>query len=98
MNITMSKSNRIFSYSSKLSYERVKPFISLRGITKRFPGVVALDNVSLDIYRGEILALLGENGAGKSTLVRIMYGIYTPDRGEIIINGEKPVFIVQDML
>lgn len=89
MNSTTSKSNRIFSNLPKLPYERVKPFISLRGITKRFPGVVALDNISLDIYRGEILALLGENGAGKSTLVKIMYGIYTPDKGEIIINGEK---------
>ncbi len=89
LNLATSKNNRIFSNLSKLSYERVKPFISLKGITKRFPGVVALDNVSLDIYRGEILALLGENGAGKSTLVKIMYGIYTPDKGEIIIDGKK---------
>ncbi len=82
------KDNRVFSNTSKLLHEK-KPFISLKGITKRFPGVVALDNVSLDVYSGEVLALLGENGAGKSTLVKIMYGIYTPDEGEIIINGER---------
>jgi len=63
-----------------------KPIVSLRGITKRFPGVIALDHIDLDIYPGTVHALLGENGAGKSTLVKILYGIYTPDEGEIIIN------------
>ena len=81
-------SNKVFSNISKFSRE-VKPLVSLRGITKKFPGVIALDNVSLDIYPGEILALLGENGAGKSTLVKILYGLYTPDKGEVIVYGEK---------
>jgi ABC-type uncharacterized transport system ATPase subunit len=64
-----------------------KPIIQLRNITKRFPGVIALDHINLDIYPGEVHALLGENGAGKSTLVKVLYGIYTPDEGEIIVNG-----------
>jgi ABC-type uncharacterized transport system ATPase subunit len=69
-----------------------KPIIQLRNITKRFPGVIALDHINLDIYPGEVHALLGENGAGKSTLVKVLYGIYTPDEGEIIVNG-APVTI-----
>jgi general nucleoside transport system ATP-binding protein len=62
--------------------------LDMRGITKRFPGVLANDNISLDLRRGEIHALLGENGAGKSTLMNILYGLYQPDSGEIKLNGE----------
>ncbi len=62
--------------------------LELRGITKRFPGVVANDNVNLRVKKGEILALLGENGAGKSTLMNILYGLYSADEGEILINDE----------
>ncbi|MEM2005559.1 MAG: ATP-binding cassette domain-containing protein [Zestosphaera sp.] len=65
------------------------PLISVRGLWKNFPGVVSLKNVNLDILAGEIHALLGENGAGKSTLVKILYGIYVPDRGDIMVNGER---------
>jgi len=66
--------------------------LSLKNISKSFPGVKALDNVSIDIKRGTVHALCGENGAGKSTLMKILSGIYTKDKGEILIN-ETPVTI-----
>ena len=61
--------------------------LELRGITKQFPGVLANDNVNLKVEAGEILALLGENGAGKTTLMNIVYGLYTPTSGEVIVDG-----------
>src|SRR5262245_31966463 len=64
-----------------------RPAISLRGITKRFPGVVANDDVSLDFFPGEIHVLLGENGAGKSTLIGMLAGMQQPDAGEISVGG-----------
>jgi general nucleoside transport system ATP-binding protein len=64
--------------------------LELRGITKRFPGVLANDDVNLDLRAGEVHALLGENGAGKSTLMNILYGLYTPDEGQVILRG-KPI-------
>jgi simple sugar transport system ATP-binding protein len=68
------------------------PVLELRGITKQFPGVLANDHVDFDLRRGEVHALLGENGAGKSTLMSILYGLYTADSGEILLNG-KPISI-----
>jgi simple sugar transport system ATP-binding protein len=65
------------------------PVLELRGITKAFPGVLANDHIDLRLEEGEILALLGENGAGKTTLMNILYGLYTPDEGEIYIRGSK---------
>jgi ABC-type uncharacterized transport system ATPase subunit len=66
--------------------------LELRGITKQFPGVLANDHIDLTLEQGEIHALLGENGAGKTTLMNILYGLYQPDEGEVIVKG-KPVKI-----
>lgn len=65
------------------------PLLQMRDITKRFPGVLANDHVSLELYPGEVLALLGENGAGKSTLMNVLVGLYRPDEGEIVVRGRK---------
>jgi ABC-type sugar transport system ATPase subunit len=68
--------------------------LRLRAITKRFPGVTALDRVDLDLHRGEVHALVGENGAGKSTLIKILSGIYTADQGDFIV-GESAVVVTR---
>ena len=68
------------------------PVLELKDITKQFPGVLANDHISLTLEQGEIHALLGENGAGKTTLMNILYGLYQPDEGEIIVRGTPQKF------
>ena len=66
--------------------------VELKNVTKRFPGVVALKNMSIGIRPGEIHGLIGENGAGKSTLIKVLTGVHNPEEGEIFVDGEKKVF------
>ena len=63
--------------------------LKMKNITKIFPGVIALDDVSIDLYKGEVLGILGENGAGKSTLIKILAGNYIKDSGRIYIDGKE---------
>ena len=63
--------------------------IEMLNIRKEFPGIVANDNITLQLKKGEIHALLGENGAGKSTLMNVLFGLYQPERGEIKVNGKQ---------
>ena len=71
-----------------MSNSRV-PILEMRGITKRFPGVLALDHVDLTVYPGQVLALVGENGAGKSTLMKVLSGVHQMDEGEILMEGKS---------
>jgi general nucleoside transport system ATP-binding protein len=76
------------SVTAPVSDPVTAPALEMRGISKRYPGVVANDGIDLDVRPGEIHALLGENGAGKSTLMNILYGLATPDSGEILLDGQ----------
>ena len=66
-----------------------KPILQMQNITKTFPGVKALDSVTIEVFEGEVIALAGENGAGKSTLMKILGGVYQPDGGQIFVNGNS---------
>lgn len=74
----------------------MQPVLSLRGISKSFPGVKALQGVQLDLYPGQVTALVGENGAGKSTIVKVLTGIYQPDEGTIAVDGTPTRFSTPD--
>ena len=67
----------------------METIVEMKGITKRFPGIIANDKVDLELRKGEILALLGENGAGKSTLMSVLFGFYHQEEGDIFVRGEK---------
>ncbi|MEE8885678.1 MAG: sugar ABC transporter ATP-binding protein [Eubacteriales bacterium] len=67
----------------------MEPIVQMKNITKRFPGVTALDNINFDVRPGEVHVLLGENGAGKSTLMKVLSGVYRPDEGKIFLNGKE---------
>jgi len=69
-----------------------EPLLSIRGLTKIFGGLVAVDNVSLDVRRGEVVGLLGDNGAGKSTLIKCVSGVYHPEEGAIVFDGKPAEF------
>src|SRR5260221_9771718 len=70
----------------------LQPILQVRDLYKHFGGLVAVDHVSLDIYPGEVVGLLGDNGAGKSTLIKMISGVYKPDGGQLLLNGEVVSF------
>ena len=76
-----------------MAVTQIQPLLEMRGINKQFGPVIANDNINFSLRRGEIHALLGENGAGKTTLMRILYGLYKADSGEILID-EKSANII----
>ena len=93
LRIWENRSNTKNSTSQRFMMDKlIEVAVAMKGITKQFPGVVALDRVSLQVRRGEVHAICGENGAGKSTLMKILSGVYQPDAGELEIAGRSVQF------
>ena len=87
----------VFHFKSKIRKQKrgngmAEYVVELKNITKRFPGVVAMKNMSIGIRPGEIHGLIGENGAGKSTLIKVLTGVHIPEEGEIHVDGQKKIF------
>ena len=85
-------SSTVHSPAGQSSPKNTEPLLALVGLTKRFPGVLALDSVGFELRRGEVHAICGENGAGKSTLMKVLSGLYQPDEGTIVFKGEARRF------
>lgn len=79
----------VSTLSASDSLSSTRPLVEMKGVTKRFPGVLANNSIDFSLFGGEVHALLGENGAGKTTLMNILYGLYKPDSGEILVKGNK---------
>ena len=93
----MRKSSSFFLFNINKTRINIKPILELRGITKRFPGVLANDQIDLTSNEGEIHALLGENGAGQSTLMNILYGLIDPDEGLYAIQAEADLKVLNGL-
>jgi general nucleoside transport system ATP-binding protein len=87
--LRFTKGINLFKKGKRMTEKMLNAMLEMKKITKRFPGVLANDQVDFDVKAGEIHTLLGENGAGKSTLMKILYGLYHPEEGEILLNGKK---------
>ncbi|HMQ51561.1 MAG TPA: ATP-binding cassette domain-containing protein, partial [Anaerolineae bacterium] len=72
--------------------ETTAPILQVVGITKRFGGLTAVNNVSMEIRSGEVVGLVGDNGAGKSTLIKMISGVYRPDEGQVLLEGQETNF------
>ena len=88
----LAASSTVHSPAGRSSPKNTEPLLALVGLTKRFPGVLALDSVGFELRRGEVHAICGENGAGKSTLMKVLSGLYQPDEGTIVFKGEARRF------
>ena len=90
--VLIDQSRDLISAAARGASAMSDPLLSVRNLTKVFGGLVAVDGVSFDVARGEVVGLLGDNGAGKSTLIKCVSGVHAPDEGEIVFDGEPVAF------